>query len=111
MAARYASIINSTKNIILTKPDSLAGIKEFQLADSYILNSKKSFSYNKESDFLYDTEPTYRTYEGYGDISEVRKYDLLPNSLKQSINDFERFTNTQVSIVSIGPEAKQTITR
>ena len=43
------------------------------------------------------------------DIRGLTNYDDLPESLRTAINDLSKFTNTNVSIVSTGPERDQTI--
>jgi adenylosuccinate synthase len=109
VSAKYAAGINSYY-IILTKPDSIAGIKEFKICYGYEKNRKK-YNFSKDSDFLRDITPVYKTYKGYGDISHVRVYDDLPESLKEAIEDFERFTGTKAVIISVGADRDQTITR
>jgi adenylosuccinate synthase len=68
-------------------------------------------SFSNDCDFLNGVEPEYKTYEGYGDISDVRNFSDLPDSLKEAIADLEEFTGGHVAIVSVGAERDATIIR
>jgi len=107
LIAKYAVGINGPF-FILTKPDCLAGIKEFNLCYGYKNGEKTDKDFNKDSDYLRSVTPELKSYEGYSDISDVKEYDGLPSSLRQSIVDFEKFTGGEVKIVSTGAEQSQT---
>ena len=88
VVARYAVGINGPL-LVLTKPDSLAGAKEFKLGYGYKFEGRVVDAFSKSEGFLRNVTPQYQSYEGYGDISKVRHYDNLPSSLRQAIEDFE----------------------
>jgi len=96
--------------MILTKPDSLSGLDNFEISYGYSSNCVSN-EFRKDEKYLRSIHPTFRNYEGYGDISDIKKYRKLPKSLKQAIEDFEYFTGGCVKIVSVGPERDQTIIR
>lgn len=109
VAARYASGINGPK-VILTKVDCLSGADSFKLCTGYTSNNK-AVNFKRDCDFLKTVTPTYKTYEGYGNIRDIRDYNNLPSTLQQSINDFENISNSQVIAVSVGPDREETIVR
>ncbi|MBC8500546.1 MAG: adenylosuccinate synthetase [Nanoarchaeota archaeon] len=110
VAAKYAVGINGPL-MILTKPDSVGGLDEFSLCYGYETDGTVTENFDRDPKVLYNVKPVNTPYQGYGDISDVRMYDKLPDSLTKAINEFEKFTNGHVAIVSVGPEAEQTIIR
>jgi len=107
VAAKYAVGINGPL-MILTKVDSIAGKKEFSICYGYN-NSKTSTEFKRDEKYLRTLKPDYKTYKGYGDLTEIKNYEDLPESLKESISDFEEFTGGKIIAVSVGPEREQTI--
>ena len=108
-AAKYASGINGPK-IILTKVDCLSGARSFKLCTGYTSKNQPA-GFKRDSNFLRSVTPVHKTYEGYGDIGDVRDYDKLPTTLQESINDFETISHSQVVAVSVGPDRDETIVR
>ncbi|MGY4883994.1 MAG: adenylosuccinate synthetase [Nanobdellota archaeon] len=107
---RYAVEINGPL-FILTKPDCLGDAESFNICYGYDIFGEKHEEFNKEEEYLREVRPILKTYEGYGDISDIKEFDKLPPSLKLSIKDFEKFTGGMVKLVSVGPERNQTIVR
>jgi adenylosuccinate synthase len=109
VAAKYAIEANATVKIILTKTDAVAGAEHFRVCYGYQQGSSTLTTFRRDPDFLRGVRPTYSEYEGYGDISSLRDEATLPQSLRDAIEDFEKFTGSSVAIVSVGPEPNQTI--
>ena len=110
VVAKYAVGINGPL-LVLTKPDSLSGAKEFKLAYGYRTGDQVVDTFSRSDGFLEGVTPEYKTYQGYGDINRVRSYDKLPSSLKQAVDDFESFTGGRVAVVSVGADREETIIR
>jgi adenylosuccinate synthase len=111
VAAKYAVGINGP-NIVLTKVDSVSGLKEFKICFGYQMPDGKIVKdFDSDELYLRRVKPIFKTYKGYGDISKVRDYNLLPDSLKEAIKDFEEFTCGKVVIVSVGADRDATIIR
>lgn len=110
VAAKYAVGINGPL-LILTKLDSLSGINEFKLAHSYGSDNDIVNTFSRSEGVLRRTNPEYKSYKGYGDISGVRDYNKLPPSLRNGIEDLESFTRGRVVAVSVGADREETIIR
>lgn len=110
VSAKYAVGINSPL-FILTKCDSVSGADQFKICYEYDINGNKTTNFQKDLEFLKQAKPIYKTYQGYGDISKIRYFNNLPESLKQAISDFEEFTGGKVAAVSVGADREQTIVR
>ena len=110
VAAKYAVGINGPL-LILTKPDSLSGAKEFKIAYGYKVGDDMVDTFSRNEEVLRSTNPQYKSYEGYGNISGIRDYDKLPSSLRKGIEDLESFTRGRVAVVSVGADREETIVR
>jgi len=114
VVAKYAVGINGPI-MVLTKPDSISGAKQFKLSYGYksgdILPVQIVEDFSRDERSLREVDPAYQTYDGYGDINGVRSYDKLPESLRKAIGDFETFTGGKVAVVSVGADREETIVR
>ena len=55
-------------------------------------------------------EPVYEEFQGWNrSIENARTYDELPGAAKKYLSKIEDFTDTKISIVSVGPGRDQTI--
>lgn len=108
----YAVRINGMDCMVLTKIDVLSDFDKIKICTSYKYNEKmiKDFPVNLET--LQNCIPIYEEVEGWkGDISQITKYENLPQQLKDYINRIEELVKTKVVIVSVGPKRSQTIIR
>ncbi len=110
VAAKYAVGINGPL-MLLTKADCLSESEEFKLCYGYTEGSKSHTDFSRNEKFLRGVNPEYKSYQGYGNISDVRNYEGLPKSLKKAVQDFEKFTFGSVVAVSVGPDREETIVR
>jgi adenylosuccinate synthase len=108
--AKYAVGINGPL-FIITKPDCLSEADEFKIAYGYETYNGVVDTFSRSENILRTAVPRYMTYKGYGDISDVRSYENLPETLKKAINDFEHLTKGKVAIISVGAEREETIIR
>ena len=53
----------------------------------------------------------FEVFESWGDISEVKNFDSMPQSLKLYIQFIEEYLEIPIKIISLGPERNQTIIR
>lgn len=108
----YAVRINGMDSMVLTKIDVLSDFSKIKICTSYKYNGEtiKEFPVNLET--LQNCIPIYEEVEGWkGDISQITKYEDLPQQLKAYICRIEELVKTKVVIVSVGPKRSQTIIR
>ena len=108
----YAVRINGMDTMVLTKIDILSDFDKVKICTSYKYNGKiiKEFPVNLE--ILENCIPIYEEMEGWkGDISQITKFEDLPQQLKDYIKRIEELVKTKVVIVSVGPKRSQTIIR
>lgn len=110
-ALKYAIMINGVTDLIMTKPDVLSGFETINVCTHYIVNGKK-MDY-MPFDIVNETAtPVYTTIPGWQkDLTGINSEKDFPAELSQYITYLEKELNVPVSIVSVGPDRKQTIRR
>jgi adenylosuccinate synthase len=103
-------MINGVTKLFMTKADVLSGFNSVKVCIAYNINGKES----TEIPFEHDAplQPVYREFQGWNEnISSLRNYSGLPEALKQFIGFIEEQTGVPVTMVSVGPDRKETIFR
>jgi adenylosuccinate synthase len=109
-ALRYSIMINGVTRLFMTKADVLSGFSRINICTSYRVNGEKTMEVPFEHDAV--IEPVYIEMEGWnGNISNVRKYEDLPLSLRNFVIFIEKQTGVAVTMVSVGPDRKESIFR
>jgi len=109
-AMKYSIMINGITNLFMTKADVMSGFKTINICTAYKIDGKicNELPFNNEAII----EPIYEEFEGWAeDISGFTKFDELPASLKTYIDFIEKQTGVPVTMVSVGPDRKETIFR
>ena len=110
-ALKYAIMINGVTDLIMTKPDVLSGFSSIKVCTHYIVNGKK-MDYMPFDIVNEPAEPVYIDLPGWQkDLTGIVNEKDFPDELSQYIVYLEKELNVPVSIVSVGPDRKQTIRR
>ena len=107
---KQSVIINGVTDVVLTKLDVLDYLKEIKICIGYRINNKK-FEYLPSSSYLQNKiKPIYKTIKGWNQSTcGIKKWKELPSNSKKYIKEIERLIGAKVSIISTGPERKETI--
>lgn len=112
VAARYACTIDGLSDIVLTKLDVLSGFDELKVCVGYHINGTPQDTVPANTEDLYRAEPIYEELTPWReDLSTLNTYEALPQACKDYVRFIERFTQTPVSMISVGPERHQNIIR
>ena len=109
VALKYACQINGVTELMMMKADVLSGFKTIKVCTSY------NYKEQKIEHFPYDINqenvmPIYKDFNGWDeDLTQKENFENLPNTLKDYISFIEKELNIPISIVSVGPDRKQTI--
>ena len=109
VALKYAVKINGVTKLMMMKGDVLSGFKNIKICTSYLYkgNEIEHFPYDINSENI---EPIYKSFNGWeDDLTQKEDFNDLPKSLKEFISYIEKELNIPMSIVSVGPDRKQTI--
>ena len=111
VAARYSARVSGSTEISLMLLDVLSGIPELQVAIGY--EDEKGRKVAEMPGHLSDLErcrPVYETLPGWeSDLTGVRSWSDLPVEARNYVGYLSKQIGVPVSIVSVGPERRQTI--
>jgi adenylosuccinate synthase len=110
-ALKYACMINGVTELIMMKADVLSDFDELLICTHYLLEGIKV-------DYMpYDidpkkVQPVYEKFNGWKmDLTELRLDSEFPLALQEYIAFIEKAVEVPVTIVSVGPDRRQTIER
>ena len=111
VALRYACQVNGVTQLMMMKADVLSGFKTLKVCTAYNYkgNAITHFPYNIDPE---NVEPIYTEFKGWNeDLTGMSEAGQLPKSLNNYIAFLEKELNIPITIVSVGPDRKQTIFR
>ncbi len=110
-ALKYACMINGVTELIMMKADVLSDFEELLVCTHYMLEG------NKVDYMPYDidpkkVQPVYEKLNGWKeDLTALRLDSEFPKALQDYIAFIEKMVEVPVTIVSVGPDRRQTIER
>jgi adenylosuccinate synthase len=108
----YSKRINGMTSISLMLLDVLTGFEKLKICVGYKYGEEVITNYPASLNVLSKCEPIYEELDGWTeDITKVDNYKDLPENARKYVKRIEELTKLPVSIVSVGPQRKQTIIR
>lgn len=112
VALRYACAVNSIDRLVLTHLDVYDALEEFEACIGYRIGGRMTEDFPASVRDLARAEPVLRTFSGWKTtLGTCRTYEELPLRAREYIEFIEEFTETPISIVSVGSDRNQTIVR
>ncbi|PNQ73304.1 adenylosuccinate synthase [Hanstruepera neustonica] len=111
VALKYACQVNGVTQLMMMKADVLSGFKTLKVCTAYKYKGETitHLPYNIEPE---NVEPIYTEFKGWAaDLTEMSEASQLPDALNAYIAFLEKELETPITIVSVGPDRKQTIFR
>lgn len=111
VALRYAVRINGAEYLAVTKNDVLNGIDPLRVCVAYNLHGEEITTIPASASNYAEAEPIYEELSGWSDfpVDTLNAYENLPGSLREYIAYIEKFSQSCVGILSIGPDRADTI--
>ncbi|MEO8774125.1 MAG: adenylosuccinate synthetase, partial [Gelidibacter sp.] len=103
--------VNGVTKLIMMKGDVLSGFETLKVCTSYNYKGKEihHFPYNIEPE---NVTPIYTEFKGWNeDLTEMTDAANMPQALLEYIEFLEKELEIPITIVSVGPDRKQTIVR
>lgn len=102
---KTACRVSGLTSLAVTKIDTLAGLDKLRVCVGYKFNGEVIDYFPASLEDLAKCEPIYEEFEGWGEeVANARSYDELPENAKKYLKRIEEFTDTKISIVSVGPK-------
>ena len=113
---KYSIMINGVDSVIITLLDALEGINPIKICTAYELEGRVLESWPIQSEIIEQCKPLYKTFNGWEpktseEWSEIAKqgYDALPLTMKTYIQFIKDELQTEIAMISIGPDRNDTI--
>ena len=110
-ALKYAIMLNGVTQLIMMKSDVLSGLDRLKVCTHYKYRGKivDQVPYDVVNEPI---EPVYEELEGWQeDLTQVRDLSQFPKALNRYMEYIEHATGLPITIVSVGPDRKQTLLR
>lgn len=112
VVARYATMVNSLTDIVLTKLDVLSGLEKIPVCVAYEIDGKRVAQMPDSQSDMHHAQPIYEYFPGWQeDISQCRTFAELPASAQAYVQALEELSACHISSIGVGPEREQTIVR
>tara|TARA_R110002049_G_scaffold275596_3_gene453701 strand:- start:10105 stop:11382 length:1278 start_codon:yes stop_codon:yes gene_type:complete len=111
VALKYACQVNGVTQLMMMKGDVLSGFKTLKVCTAYKYKGEviTHFPYNIEPE---NVQPIYTEVEGWKeDLTAMSEAFQIPKALNDYIDFLEAALEIPITIVSVGPDRKQTIFR
>lgn len=111
---KYAVLVGGLTSVALTKVDVFDTFDEIKVCTAYKdTRDGKIYKNYPTNVFIHKyLEPIYETHKGWlQDVSNIRKYEDLPENCRKYLERLEEILEVPISIVSVGPGREQTIFR
>ncbi|HEY4788590.1 MAG TPA: adenylosuccinate synthase [Bacteroidales bacterium] len=109
-ALKYSVMINGVTQLIMTKPDVLSDFDTIKVCTAYKIDGKET--QQMPYDVNMPIQPVFKEFKGWRkDISGTTSMTDLPMELMDYINFIEKEVGVPFTIISVGPDRKQTIIR
>ncbi len=108
-ALKYAIMINGVTELMMMKADILSEFENIEICTNYDYNGTRIdyLPYNIDPKYL---KPITTTVKGWNkDLTAIDTKEKLPKELMDYVRFIEEATDTPITIVSVGPDRKQTI--
>jgi adenylosuccinate synthase len=112
VALRYACRVNSIDSLIMTHLDVYDSLDEIKVCDSYSICGSVTEDFPASIEALQNAKPRLHSFAGWKiPLGAIGSYNDLPAEAKAYIKFIEDFCETEIGIISVGYERKQTIVR
>jgi len=110
--ARYTTRINSLTDFVLTKLDVLTGIEQIPVCVAYDVDGERHDEMPVDQSDYHHATPIYEYLPGWTeDISEVRRFEDLPENAQKYVLTLEEMSGCRMSAIGVGPDREATIVR
>jgi adenylosuccinate synthase len=111
VCTRYAIEVSGVDRLAMTKFDVLDGLDTINVCTHYSVDGEKISEFPANAERLGRAVPLYREFRGWERIAGIRDYGQLPETAVEYIDELEKLLGVPISIVSTGPEERNTILR
>lgn len=112
VALKYAKRLNGFTHLALNHLDTIGKLSKIKVCCAYEKDGKEIYDFSTNLDFLKECKPCYKEFNGnFGDISNCKTYEELPNNAKEYIEYIENYVGIPIKFIGTGADRKDMIIR
>ncbi len=112
VALKYSCRVNSISDLVLTHLDIYDDMEEIKVCTAYEIDGKRVTDFPARVDMLEKAKPLYQTFKGWKKkIGGTKKFEELPQKAREYVEFIEKYTETPITIISVGYERDDTMIR
>ena len=112
VALKYACLVNGITALCMNHLDTIGKLPKIKLCVAYKNGDKVTKEFTTNEEILLNSKPVYETFNGdFGDISNVRDYDDLPEKAKLYIERIEEYVGVPIKFIGVGAGREEMIVR
>jgi adenylosuccinate synthase len=110
VAVRHAVRISGITGLALTKLDVLTGFKKIPMCVGYRYDGKVHEEFPASIRAMQSAQPILEEMDGWDTpLTAVRRFSDLPANAQKYVRRIEKILETEVILVSVGPDREQTV--
>lgn len=112
VALKYAVRLNGITGLAVNHVDTIGKLDNIKLCVAYNCNGKETTDFSTNVDFLNNSYAVYEDFDGnFGDISNCKSFEELPDNAKKYLRRIEEFTGVPVKFIGTGAGREYMIVR
>ena len=112
VALKYSSWVNSLDSLVLTHLDVYDTFDEIKVCTAYEIDGSQTDIFPASIYELNKAKPVLRSFKGWKKpLSECRSFEQMPKEAQDYVQYIEEFTETPISIISVGADRTHTFYR
>ena len=109
---RDSARLNGFSSLAVTKLDVLTGLETLKICTGYKIGDTVMTELPPQLHRLEESTPVYEVLRGWNeDITGTKNFEDLPVPCRDYLRRIEELTETEISLISVGPGREQTIVR
>jgi adenylosuccinate synthase len=110
VVVRYARLINNLDSLVITKLDVLDELEAIKVCTGYRYKGSRLSAFPPEIEVLEQCRPEYLTLKGWRKkTAGIQDMSELPVLARDYLKRLSEVVNTEISVVSTGPDREETI--
>lgn len=103
VALKYAVMLNGITSLAVNHLDTVGKLDKIKLCVAYNHNGNINMDFSTDIHYLNECEPIYEEFDGnFGDISNVKSKEDLPENAKKYISRIEELVGVPVKFIGTG---------
>lgn len=112
VALKYAIDLNGVDYLCVNHLDTIGRFDKFKVCVGYKIEDEETKFFSTNKIYLENAKPVYKEFEGnFGNISNIRNYDELPENAKKYVEFIEEYTGCKVKFIGVGAEREEMVIR